>query len=500
MRLLLSTLSSITMYRLMLYFLSILVGAAILLSAFDVLPYNPIDILGQTVAFVALCWGANALIARVLKVQANIESSLITGLILSAIVGPLLLPQQWLVVVVASLAAILSKYLLVYRKSHLLNPAAFGVLVSALTLGHSASWWIGSTALLPVIVVGGVLVMVKIRRWHLIASFMGTYLGLLVLYALVVQGSNFTQTLTLVQNIALSPSLLFFAFVMLIEPLTAPQTTRRRIAFGAFVGAVLFALPQFVSAVSYVLELSLLIGNVFARLINPDFRQAFVLRKKEFVSSSVGSFWFEPTRKFTFGPGQFLEYTLAHPSPDGRGVRRYFSIASSPTESQVLLTARFSDPGSTFKAKLQEMREGEEIVASKVAGDFVLPSDSTKKIAFIAGGIGVTPFRSMVKYLLDTDQSRDIVLLYGARQKNDLVFQDLFEEAHHKFGMRTFPVIDQMIDENVIRKEIPDFVDRLFYVSGPEPMVQGLTKLLIGIGVARRQIKRDYFPGYAETQ
>ncbi len=491
-------LHTITMYRLMLYFLIALLGVAIVLSAGGVLPYSPGDILLQAAIFVAVCWVTNTLIAWILKITPNIESSLITGLILAAIAGPLSLPSQWFVLVMMAVVAIASKYIFAWQKSHIFNPAAFGVAFSAVVLGYPASWWIGSAALLPVILIGGILMMQKIRRWHLVASFLGVYLGLLVLDALLMQGHSLPGAVVLFGNLLFSPLLLFFVFVMLVEPLTAPQTTARRVAFGVTVGIVLFALQRLAGTIPYSLELSLLAGNVFARLINPDFRQVFVLRRKEFLSSTIGSFWFEPTRRFVFAPGQFLEYTFAHSRPDARGVRRYFSIASSPTEPQVSLTARFSEPGSTYKQALRQMREGDEIVASKVAGDFVLPSNPAQKLVFIAGGIGITPFRSIVRYLLDTNQSRDIVLLYGAREEKDLVFRETFEEAHKKFGMRNVYAVGHVIDDNIIKKEIPDFAERLCYVSGPEPMVQGLTKLLASVGIPRRQIKRDYFPGYAE--
>jgi ferredoxin-NADP reductase len=240
----------------------------------------------------------------------------------------------------------------------------------------------------------------------------------------------------------------------------------------------------------------LLLGNVFARIINPDWRQAFVLRRKEFVSSSIGNFWFDPARRFNFRPGQFLEYTFAHPDADARGIRRYFSIASSPTEPAVLLTSRFAKEGSTFKAALRGMKEGDEIIAAKVAGDFILPSDSAQKLGFIAGGIGITPFRSIIKYLLDTKEARDIVLVYAVREEQEVAFRDIFDEAEATFGLRTVYRIGGVIEETALRKEVPDWQERVWYISGPEPMVQALTRMLRGMGVPRRHIKRDYFPGY----
>ena len=171
------------MYRLVSYFVATLLACAVLLSTIGIMPYDPLSIVLQTVALLALCWGINRLIAGALKIPINSESSLITGLILSAIAGPLVLPGDWLLAVVLAVGAIGSKYLVVLRRSHLLNPAAAGAVLAAVLLGNPARWWIGSQELLPVVVIGGVLLMTKIRRWHLVFSFMGVYLALLAVDA-----------------------------------------------------------------------------------------------------------------------------------------------------------------------------------------------------------------------------------------------------------------------------------------------------------------------------
>lgn len=211
-----------------------------------------------------------------------------------------------------------------------------------------------------------------------------------------------------------------------------------------------------------------------------------------------------------FTSGQFLEYTLSHSHADSRGIRRFFTIASSPAEKLILLTTRFSEKGSTFKRALSEMRLGEEIIASRVSGEFVLPRDANTKLVFIAGGIGITPFRSIVKYMRDTNQSGDIILLYGAKIEADLVFRNMFDEAEKRFGMKNIYALSDaaapsgwkgrkgFIDETLIKEEVPDFLERTFYVSGPEPMVRNMEKTLSAMGIARAKIKRDYFPGYEE--
>lgn len=472
------------MYRQMLLFLIVLLGAAILFSAVGILPFDPWRILAQAVFLIFVCWGLNSLATRLAKTKANFESPLITALILSLILGPAGIGEGWLFLTAAALAAMFSKYLLVFNQSHIFNPAAFGALAAALILGEPASWWVGNQILLPLVVIGGLIIAKKVRRFQLVGSFLAVYLGLSALGGRAV-----------IETLLLTSPLLFFCFVMLIEPLTSPQRTSRRIYFGVLVGAILFAVQKFFPFFPSPLEAALLAGNIFVRVVNPNFRQTFTLAKKEQLAPGIIGFWFMPFRPFSFMPGQFLEYTLPHRRPDARGARRYFTIASAPTEKQILLVTKFSERGSSFKQALKNMETTGEIIASKVDGDFVLPAGTSDKMVFIAGGIGITPFRGMIKHLLAAGQTRNIILLYGAKTELDFVFRDVFEQARQRFGMKVVYTLDA-ISQELIRREVPDFQKRLFYVSGPEPMVENTEKLLAGMGVSANRVKRDYFPGY----
>lgn len=504
----LSLLDRTTMYRLMMYFMLVLLGWAILASTLGLLPYGMWSIAAQTFLFVLLCRLFNEIFARLSGAKVNPESAIITGLILSAIMGPLSLPGDWAWLLVSSGVAMASKYIFAIRKSHLFNPAAFGAFVAGL-LGYSASWWIGSMVTLPLVLVGGVIVARKIRRLHLVVVFLAVYTALLAVGTFLVRGAALADAARIFDTVFISSPILFFAFVMLVEPLTSPRTKKLRLYFGMLVAAALFV-PQWLRLPAFSLEIALLLGNIFARIISPDFRQTFFLRKKEILSPDVKGFWFEPTKPFSYVPGQYLEYTLAHPGADARGIRRYFTIASAPSEGQLLIATKFApEKGSTFKKALDEMQTGDEIVASKVSGEFVLPAGADKKLVFIAGGIGITPFRSMAKHLLARGERRDIVLFYAVRTEPDLVFRDLFEEAK-RIGMRNVYILSEAdkvppgwagrtgrLDADMIKAEVFDFRERLFYISGPEPMVEGISKTLREMGVPERQIKRDYFPGYA---
>ena len=154
------------------------------------------------------------------------------------------------------------------------------------------------------------------------------------------------------------------------------------------------------------------------------------------------------------------------------------------------------------------MKKGDSILASQLSGDFVLPRDASKKLAFIAGGIGVTPFRSMIKYMSDTHDMRAATLFYAGRSVDDLMYMDVFEDARQKIGVDTVYTVDATgvvptswdgrvgrIDAAMIREVMPDYKERLFYISGSYMLVSGMKKVLQELGITSANIKVDYFPG-----
>ena len=493
----------------MIYFLAALTALGAVFGALGVVSYAPTEILGHAVLFVFFCVLINTALAHVWRIAPNKESPVITGLILSLILEPVFSLVGTALIFVISLIAIASKYVLTVRKSHVLNPAAFGALASSFVFGHTASWWVGIGVFLPAILIGGFLVLMKMRRFRMVGVFLFVLTALFFIDSVFFSGAGVLVALSFVGALAWSPFILFFASVMLIEPLTSPGTEKNTLLYAGFVAAIFFILQKFGGGISYLIELSLLSGNIFAKVIEPGFRQLLTLAEKEKITEDIYSFLFVTDRSFAFLPGQYLIYTLPHKHPDNRGERRYFTIASSPAEQKILLTTKIIDKSSSFKHVLRAMWPGGTIAASHVGGDFILPHTLSDKLVFIAGGIGITPFRSMVRHLLDKGESRDIILLYGARTDGDIIFKDVFAEAGIKVGLKTIFVLSEetrenanyrhgMIDAARIEAEVPDFRERIFYVSGPEPMVRSVQKMLSDIGVPMRRIRRDYFPGYEE--
>ncbi len=208
------------------------------------------------------------------------------------------------------------------------------------------------------------------------------------------------------------------------------------------------------------------------------------------------SFIFQPERPLSWQAGQFMVYHLPHPDMDDRKDERYFTISAAPEEGHVMLTTRFNDKSSTFKNALRNLAPGETVEADPPDGDFTLP-DPTEEAVFIAGGIGITPYRAILEDLDKRGMPIRATLLYANRDDN-FVFKDELEALVRKnpgFKIIYF-VSPNRIDENAVRQNSPDLMKPVFYVSGPEPMVEAFQKMLQELGIPAPHIKTDFFPGY----
>lgn len=503
-------LNNITMYRLMLYFLLVLAGAAVILSFLGILPYSPWQIMAGGAYLWLVCYLSNNLFARLFGAKPNPESRSITALILTLLIGPMApLPNIWFLTL-AAVIAMASKYVIAFRKRHIFNPAAFAIVFTALAINQGASWWVGNKYLLPFVILGGVFLTFKIRRWKLVGSFVISYLLLFFAHRFVQQISflnqgyadnlNISVIILESKSLLLNSPLLFFSFVMLPEPITSPRGQTARIYYGILIAILYSLFSVLLPTISYGLEMALLAGNIFARVWRFDPKFVLTLIKKEAAGSNIINFWFRPEQAINFIPGQFLEWTLPHKHVDSRGTRRYFTIASAPEEKNILLTTKFApEKGSSFKSALKNLSPGEEITAGNLEGKFILPKDTTKKLCFIAGGIGITPFRSMVKYMINYGDCRDAILLYAVRTADEITYREIFAEAEKECGTKIRFIETQkdgQMDAARVKTYCPDFLERIFYVSGPESMVQSFEKMLSAMDVPKRQIKHDYFPGY----
>ncbi len=497
-------LNRITMYRLMLYYAAGLVAVALGLGLFGRVPQDPIALMLSLAVITGACWATNRLFAALLRVPTNTELIYITALLLALIMPPVTASNLPGVsgLVLASVAAIASKFLLTIGRRHIFNPVALGVAVSALAIGQPATWWVaGNFTLLPFVLFGGLLVTRKVQRFDMVGVYVLANLAVtLATTSPAMMGEALRQTL-------LYTPLLFAGFAMLTEPLTAAHGRIARLGFGAIVGAL--SSPNVHIGGFYLTpEIAFLVGNVFAYAVNPQGRFKLTLLRVEEMAAGSFDFVFRPDRKLPFRAGQYLDWTLEVPRPDNRGNRRPFTIASAPTEDEVRLGVKFYPEGSAFKRQLATLKPGDSIYGAQIAGDFTLPKDPDEKLAFIAGGIGVTPFRSMVQELIDRKECRSVVMLYGNNRSEEVAYASVFDRAEREIGLRAVYAIAEggvqgtnmhpgFIDEALIRREVPDFGNRTFYISGPRAMVVGFQRVLRELGVAPSRIRVDFFPGFA---
>ena len=498
------TIDRVTMYRLVFWYLAATIGAAFALGLFGVIAVDPAALAFTTVIVLASGWVANQVFARVFNAVPNAESVYITAMILVLIMQPVGAADVAGIgaVVFATVWAMASKFIFALRRRHIFNPAAIGVALPALVLDHPATWWVsGQVWLIPVVVIGGLLLVRKLRRFDLVLAFAAANLITTVLTG------NLDDIWGSLQFTLLSSPFFFFAFVMLTEPLTAPQGKFWRVAFGVLVG-VLSSPNTVLFGYYFTPEVALLVGNLLTLAVSPQGRLVLTLERVEKAAAGAYDYIFQADRQLAFAPGQYLEWTLPIGNGDNRGNRRYFTIASAPTEDEVRLGVRFASAASAFKREMAKMNPGDVMVASQLAGSFTLPRDPDKKLVFIAGGIGVTPFRSMLKYLIDENDRRQVTVLYGCGSADEIAYPEVLDEARRVLGIKTHYAVMRpegastdmtigMIDEAMIRRTVPDFAERTFYISGPQVMVSAHKKLLRHMGVPFWRIKTDFFPGLA---
>ena len=223
---------------------------------------------------------------------------------------------------------------------------------------------------------------------------------------------------------------------------------------------------------------------------------------KENIANNIWKFYFLAPQPFSFTPGQFIELTIPHINSDDRDQSRCFTISSTPKDKYITIITRIFDQKSTFKQKLIDLNKNDEINYTGPMGDFVLPKIIETPIVFIAGGIGITPFVSIIQYLYQNDEQRKIHLLWALNNENDI-----FEtEGLNKYDFKKTLIVknpsefwggergDLSLEMILNLTSINDQTQ--FYISGPEKMVESLTHQLKENFKDKHQIISDYFPGY----
>ena len=218
------------------------------------------------------------------------------------------------------------------------------------------------------------------------------------------------------------------------------------------------------------------------------------LISKQHLVDNVWAFRFRPSGSFTWTAGQYVRVELPHNNPDAEGTKRWFTNSAAPFEGIMQITTRVTD--STFKQALSKLVEGDELqLLEEPHGDFVW-EDSNLPIVFVAGGIGVTPFHSILKQRVHDQLPINVTLIYGARTDNVPFKDELAEWAAANPGLKVTYVVGEPLSAAKLAALEPALNQSLIYLSGPEPMVQTLGAELKTHGLPETQLKLDEFPNY----
>jgi ferredoxin-NADP reductase len=229
--------------------------------------------------------------------------------------------------------------------------------------------------------------------------------------------------------------------------------------------------------------------------------------KKEKESIDAYSFYFKKPHNFNFIPGQYLKLFIDIKDPDERGTSRYFTISSSPTDKDyITITTRILK--STFKLKLNELRSGEKLKAFGPIGYFDFDPKFKGQSIFIAGGISITPFHSILKFIDFKKINSNVILLVTFSSKKGIVFFDELKKIEKRNP--NIKVIYFLTKENknypkfergkisivMIKKYVQNYSSSKFFITGSEKMVLSLFSMLKNSGIPEENIFKEDFPGY----
>jgi len=219
-------------------------------------------------------------------------------------------------------------------------------------------------------------------------------------------------------------------------------------------------------------------------------------------TSSVKSFRFPRPSALDYKAGQYLIVTLKSGAQE---MRKPLSISSSPTEKEYIeFTKKLT--GHPFSERLNQLKIGDAVTIDAPFGSFTFEGEH-EKIGLLSGGVGVTPLRSICKFCSDMKLGTKVTLLYGNRTEMDIVFRRELDQMQTQND--NFKVVFTLeepesnwqgykgdIDVEMIKKEIPDYSETVFYVCGPPGMVQAMENLLKALRVPAESVKKENFAGY----
>ncbi|GAC68253.1 RnfABCDGE type electron transport complex subunit D [Gordonia soli] len=512
----------LTAHRAVLLALIALVGCALVASAADGdFAYRPGQLVASLVIAIAVSGVVSYACAALVRVPPGSDSWLITALILFFILPGVIDAGSALTVAVGAGVAAASKYVLAWRRRLVINPAVAGsVVVYALAYAEVGQigypqWWVAAEPLLIPMLVIGVLLVSAIAEWPLVAIFLVASLATIG----VVQLARGDQTLSVW---LISSPMFFVAAVMLPEPLTSPTTRVHRLIYGILVGVLMYwqvAIPVTDSfTIEFVPELALLVGSLYAagvRFVAGHGRRVpLTVDAVTPIAANTFAVVGRPDRPVRFRGGQWALLSAPRWSaPVWQSTRRVFSFSSADRDTAVEFGFTTARPASPFKSHLIDGRD-QILRIDSVGGNFVLPRRGGD-VVLIASGIGITPFRSMLRAAVDDGGGADapvpdggmlsrVTLVHVLRADDRAVYpEDL--AAAEAAGAQVITLVsptlaDGLDDLDRLRSLITTVPGAHYYVSGPPGFVgvtaRSLRRVDPSVWRAPWRLHTDSFRGY----
>jgi ferredoxin-NADP reductase len=233
------------------------------------------------------------------------------------------------------------------------------------------------------------------------------------------------------------------------------------------------------------------------------------LIKTNEVAEGTLAFALKKPAGFNFKAGQSIDLTLLNPAEtDAEGNTRTFSIASAPEEDELLLATRLRD--TAFKRILRNMQPGTKLKLDGPMGSFNLHKNASKPAVFLAGGIGITPFLSMIREAARQKDPHQIYLFYSNRRPEDAAFMDELDAAQKRNPnfhlVATMAEMDKskkswngergFIDAAMLQRHLAQLNGPIYYVAGPPAMVAAMNEMLVKAGVDEDDVRAEDFAGY----
>ena len=233
------------------------------------------------------------------------------------------------------------------------------------------------------------------------------------------------------------------------------------------------------------------------------------LKNRQEVAEQTMAFRFEKPASFTFTPGQAIEMTLLNPpESDAEGDSRVFSIASAPYEDFLMVATRLRD--TAFKRVLRSLPLGTEVRVEDPFGDLKLHNDKSRPAVVLTGGIGITPFRSILLNAAKEKRPLRIVLFYANRRPEDAAFLDELQDlekqnpnykliacmSQMEHSHRSWQGETGVINTQMLAKYLKGVISPIYYITGPPTMVKAMHAMFKDAGVDEDNIRIEEFAGY----